>query len=240
MRARRIAACLLAAACAVAPAAAEIESRVVNGQVVFISRPDEKPAPGGTASPRPRAGRARTAPAEILDLVRDVGQRYDLDPLLITSVISVESGFNRMAVSPKGARGLMQLMPATAREYGVQDLHNPRQNLEGGVAYLRDLLVRYNGDLRLALAAYNAGPEAVERAAGVPNYPETIDYLRRIEERYGQSLAVASMGPDGGIISRRPGGSIRATVDENGSLVVTNRRGSGARVIHRADSGKHR
>jgi len=237
----RLGACLvMVSACVLGSAVADIETRVVDGQLVYVSRPDEKPSAGGPAATAPRTGRARTVPSEILDLVRDLGERYDLDPRLITSVISVESGFNRMAVSPKGARGLMQLMPATAREYGVRDVHNPKENLEGGVAYLRDLVARYNGDLRLALAAYNAGPDAVERASGVPNYPETIDYLRRIEKRYGQSLAVASMGPDGGIASRRRGGNIHATVDENGSLVVTNRRGNGVRVIRPSTSGQRR
>jgi len=230
---------MLVAACTAAPALAEIETRVVDGQVTFVSRPEQKPGPVSDPDPSRRSRASKSAPIEILELVQDVGQRYELDPRLITSVISVESGFNQMAVSPKGARGLMQLMPGTAREYGVRNVHDPKQNVEGGVAYLRDLVVRYNGDLRLALAAYNAGPEAVERASGVPNYPETISYLKKIEKRYGRSLAIVSMGPGGGI-GGRVGSSIETTRDEDGSLVITNRRTAGSRVIRPPEGGKRR
>ena len=225
----------LSAVCAMAlagvPATADstIEPRYEDGQTVFTFKPARKPG-GGAGSPAMPGHRA--APPEILQLVEEVSSRYGLDPRLITTVIGVESGFNQRAVSSKGARGLMQLMPGTARRYGVRDVYDPKQNVEGGVAYLSDLTRRYGGDLKLALAAYNAGPEAVARASGVPNFRETKDYIRKIESRYG-SLTVSGMGAAGGTRDFRSGGSIQSSRDESGALVVTNRRGTGARVIPR-------
>ena len=196
-------------------ARAVIKPRRADGQIVFTSRPDRKP---GTAAPQIRPEARRKAPPSLRDLIRDVSDRYDLDPGLVSAVISVESAFDSAAVSPKGARGLMQLMPQTARAYGVRDVHDPRQNVEGGVAYLRDLTKRYKGNLKLALAAYNAGPAAVTRAGGVPRYRETLDYLEKIEARYGRRLT--SVTP--ALVNARRG-RIRASVDENGNLFVTNR-----------------
>ena len=208
-------------------ARAAIHPEYSEGGVVFISRPDQKPL-GDIGD---RADGTRLLPVashEIDGLVRDVSKRYEMDPSLIATVVGVESGFNKMAVSPKGARGLMQLMPDTARQYGVRDVHDARENLEGGVAYLSDLARRYNGDMRLALAAYNAGPEAVERASGVPNYRETLDYLRRIESRYGQTLSVKAMSS-----GRQGSGTIVTTRGEDGTLVATNLRSNGVTVIQK-------
>ena len=101
-------------------------------------------------------------------------------PDLVRAVIQVESAFNPVAVSPKGAMGLMQLMPATAAEYGVRDPFVPEQNIGGGVAYLRRLLDRYDHKIELALAAYNAGPGSVEKYGDVPPYRETQDYVKRV------------------------------------------------------------
>jgi len=112
-------------------------------------------------------------------VVAPVAARYQLDPELILRMIEAESGGNPRAVSPKGAMGLMQLMPETARALGVNDPFDPVQNIEGGVRYLHHLLQRF-GDLRLALAAYNAGPGRVQQYGGVPPYPETLRYLERI------------------------------------------------------------
>lgn len=112
-------------------------------------------------------------------LVEPIAARYGLDTELVLRVIEAESGGNPQAVSPKGAMGLMQLMPETARALGISDPFDPAQNIEGGVRYLSHLLRRF-GDLRLALAAYNAGPGAVERYGGVPPFPETQRYLERI------------------------------------------------------------
>jgi hypothetical protein len=114
---------------------------------------------------------------EVINVISD---RHHLDPDLINSVIHAESGFNPRAVSPKGAQGLMQLMPRTASDLGVTDAFDPGANVEGGTRYLSELLVRYNFDLIKALAAYNAGPERVEKYHGVPPYYETQAYVAKI------------------------------------------------------------
>lgn len=107
-----------------------------------------------------------------------------VDPALVEAIVAVESAFNPMAVSVKGAMGLMQLMPQTASRYGVADPFDPRQNVSGGARYLRDLLLRFE-NLPHALAAYNAGARAVLRYQGLPPYPETRDYVRKVLDRYG-------------------------------------------------------
>lgn len=111
---------------------------------------------------------------------------FHLDPDLVTSVIHAESGFNPHAVSPKGARGLMQLMPSTANQLGVSNVFDPQANVTGGSRYLRELLERYNFDLLKALAAYNAGPERVEQYRGIPPYRETRAYVARIVHEYNK------------------------------------------------------
>jgi hypothetical protein len=113
------------------------------------------------------------------DAIRQHADREGVDARLVRSVMLVESNFNPRAVSRKGARGLMQLMPATAREYGVKNAFDALENIRGGVKYLADLLSVFSGDLTLALAAYNAGPGAVARHGGIPPYPETREYVRR-------------------------------------------------------------
>jgi len=118
------------------------------------------------------------------------GKRYNIDPNLIKAIIRAESGFDRYAVSKKGAQGLMQLMPATAKEMRVSDPFSPEQNIAGGVRYLRKMLKMFNGDLVLSLAAYNAGPGQVKRAGGVPRITETRQYIKRVlsyYERYGKA-----------------------------------------------------
>lgn len=112
------------------------------------------------------------------------GKRYNIDPNLIKAIIRAESGFDRYAVSKKGAQGLMQLMPDTAREMRVSDPFNPEQNIAGGVRYLRKLLKMFNGNLVLSLAAYNAGPGQVKRAGGVPRITETRRYIQRVLNYY--------------------------------------------------------
>jgi len=114
------------------------------------------------------------------NLIHAAAQRHGVDEALITWVIAVESNFNPRAVSRRRARGLMQLLPTTAALYAVGDIFDPAQNIDAGTHYLKDLLARYRGDLRLALAAYNAGPEMVERYGGVPPFPETQKYVRVI------------------------------------------------------------
>src|SRR5437879_5472990 len=117
---------------------------------------------------------------DLNEVVKTASGTYNLDPDLVNSVIRAESGFNVRAVSPKGAQGLMQLMPRTASELGVPNPFDPQANVEGGTKYLRELLERYNFDLVKALAAYNAGPRRVEQFGGVPPYYETRAYVARI------------------------------------------------------------
>ena len=124
--------------------------------------------------------------ADLNQVVNDASDRYRLDPDLVNSVIKAESAFNARAVSPKGARGLMQLMPGTASQLGVPNAFDPQANVEGGTKYLRELLERYNFDLVKALAAYNAGPERVERFGGVPPYYETRVYVARIVKDFNK------------------------------------------------------
>lgn len=127
---------------------------------------------------------------DIRALAIAAAQRHGLDPNLVLAVVGVESAFQPGAVSHKGAQGLMQLMPATARELGVVNPLDPAQNLDGGTRYLRRLIALYGGDLGKALAAYNAGPGAVRRHRGVPPYRETHHYITRVLKRYERARAV--------------------------------------------------
>jgi len=153
--------------------------------------PSSQPAARGANAARnaPAAAPARDAAAKLSSrdthrLVREASERHGVDADFLASVIRQESGGNSRAVSPAGARGLMQLMPATAEQLGVQDSFDPEQNVDGGARYLRELLERYRGDAVRALAAYNAGPEAVDRYQGVPPYPETRSYVRSVVRDY--------------------------------------------------------
>ncbi len=130
---------------------------------------------------------------EIAPIVQEAARRAALDEAVVWAVIEKESGFDPCAVSPKGALGLMQLMPDTARELGVSDVFDPEQNILGGARFLRRLLDRYRGDLALALGAYNAGPSAVDAAGGLPPFPETLSYVRWILSRLGRE----NSGPAG-------------------------------------------
>jgi len=128
-------------------------------------------------------------------LILAAASRYHLDPDLIHSVIAIESNFDPKAVSPKNARGLMQLMPRTAEVLGVKDSFDPEQNIDGGTRYLRDLMAKYKSNLTLALAAYNAGPDSVDKYGHrVPPYLETMKYVQRITKTYAKLKARAS-GP---------------------------------------------
>ena len=151
----------------------------------------------GRPTARARCGeRARHALAtgggEYADLIRQAARAQQVDPALVTSVIHVESCFDPQAVSRVGAHGLMQLMPATAADLGVSDRFDPAQNIRGGTRYLAAMLQRFGGDLDLALAAYNAGPGAVERHGGVPPFAETQTYIQRVRAQYGNGNGRAS------------------------------------------------
>ena len=130
-----------------------------------------------------------TGSAQVDQHLVDSGTRNGLDPLLLYSIMHQESSFKSHAVSPKGARGLMQLMPFTAVRYGVTNIFDPRENVVGGAHYLRTLLDTFNGDLDLTLAAYNAGPGAVQKFGGIPPYRETQDYVRHVRAAYERALA---------------------------------------------------
>jgi soluble lytic murein transglycosylase-like protein len=131
---------------------------------------------------------AAAGPADLRNLyhpiVKKVAGRYRIDPELVHTVIRAESDYDAFAISPAGAMGLMQLMPETALRYGVGNVFDPAQNIEGGVRYLKDLVALYAGKTSLVLAAYNAGQEAVRRYKGVPPYPETRDYIASIMRSY--------------------------------------------------------
>ncbi len=144
---------------------------------------------GGASAAGALAAANASAPApvpsaQIAALAQGQGSIWGVDPKLITAVIANESGFNANATSKVGAQGLMQLMPATARALGVSDPFDPTQNVAGGTRYLRGLLDRFHGDTKLAIAAYNAGPGAVEKYGGVPPYPETQNYVQNVLSSY--------------------------------------------------------
>lgn len=139
--------------------------------------------PRGETVPALVALRER-APADIRALVAEIAPEHGLDPDLVLIVIAVESAFDPKAVSHASAQGLMQLMPATARRFAVDDVFDPRQNIDGGTRYLAELIDRYDADLDLVLAAYNAGEGAVEKYGGIPPYDETRNYVARIRALY--------------------------------------------------------
>lgn len=138
------------------------------------------PRTGGFRVSSRRLGQDRARRKAFDPIIADAAQRHRVDAALVKAVIRAESDFVPYARSPKGALGLMQLMPATARLHNVWSVFEPKSNIEGGVRHLRLLLDQYNGNVRLALAAYNAGGGAVQRHGGIPPYPETIDYLERV------------------------------------------------------------
>jgi soluble lytic murein transglycosylase-like protein len=169
-----------------------------------IERFEKEPSAPVTPAPVALVAPATEKPRNLNELINTISDRHHLDPDLISSVIHAESGFNPRAVSPKGARGLMQLMPQTASKLGVSNAFDPSANVEGGTRYLSELLERYNFDVVKALAAYNAGPGRVEQYRGVPPYYETQAYVARIvrdfnrkklAQRQAAAAATAKAGP---------------------------------------------
>jgi len=132
----------------------------------------------------PDAASSTNKKSQLLDMINMVANKHGVDEKLVQALIKQESGFNPKAKSKSGAMGLMQLMPSTAKALGVKDAFNPTQNVEGGVKYLKSMLNKYNGNIILALAAYNAGPGAVDRYDGVPPYKETQNYVKNILANY--------------------------------------------------------
>ena len=159
-----------------------------NGRRVFINA-GETHAKASWKSNTPSAAKsgATTPTFEISNLVEQTANRLQVDPQLVDAIIKVESQYDPMALSNKGAMWLMQLIPETAQRFGVANPFDPKDNIQGGVSYLRHLLDLFEGDLPKSLAAYNAGEAAVERSGGIPSYAETKDYVRKVTRIYQSS-----------------------------------------------------
>ena len=153
-------------------------------------------APGAALGGGAKTVEPRLTDADVRELMTRAGDRHNLDVDLLASVVRAESGGNILAVSPAGAQGLMQLMPGTAAELGVADSFRADQNINGGTAYLDALLVRYHDHLALALAAYNAGPAAVDKYHGVPPYRETQVYVARVIREFNRRKQLEKLHPD--------------------------------------------
>src|SRR5579864_7396111 len=197
----------------------------------FEAAPDEPPSPALPASasrlssaPKPAgydAGRAFPArpKTDLTQVVNEISGKYRLDPDLVNSVIKAESEFNPHAISPKGAQGLMQLMPGTASQLGVPNVFDPQANVDGGTRYLRELLERYNFDLVKALAAYNAGPQRVEQFGGVPPYYETRAYVARIVKDFNKKKIAQGKAPapQNNVAQKKSGGTKPGTAAKSTS-----------------------
>jgi len=214
------------------PVRAQIASSLnERGDLVFVNAEPQVPAshhsvprgfqvvhtPDGMTQWTTETRDAAIPPERLERIVRDAAAKHNLDPALVKAVIGVESGWNPSAISNKGARGLMQLIPSTAGELGVGNAFDPVQNVNGGTAYLRSLLDRFHGDLEKSLAAYNAGPGLVERVGGVPNIPETRSYVRKVTNSYFRP----GSGRDPSF-ANPPHEPVRREVDERGRVVFTN------------------
>ncbi len=156
------------------------------------------------------------------NIAEEKAKKYEIDPQLIKAIIKVESNWNPRAVSPKGALGLMQLMPSTASLMGVINPFNPKDNIEGGVRYLKYLLEKFKGNLTLALAAYNAGPKKVEKIMDVPPITETITYVRRVMNYYsgGKDMPLNKLNTSSSEIKKSE--KIQRIVLNDGTLLFTN------------------
>lgn len=154
--------------------------RIKFGYRPIAVRTGRRPA----GSPEISSSSSRLSETRMEKLIERKSEKYRMDPSLVRAVIRAESGFDCTAVSPKGAIGLMQLMPGTAASLGVCNPFNPAENIDGGVKYLSRLLERFGGNLTLALAAYNAGPQSIEQYGSIPPYRETRNYVRRVLSSY--------------------------------------------------------
>lgn len=174
--------------------------------------------PASSGKPVTFPGRPVT---DLSQVVNEASGRYQLDPDLVNSVIKAESDFKVHAISPKGARGLMQLMPGTAAQLGVPNAFDPQANVDGGTRYLRELLERYNFDLVKALAAYNAGPQRVERFGGVPPYYETRAYVAKIVKDFNKKKIAqgkAAAVPKNNVAQKKTGGTSTPAAKNNSKI----------------------
>jgi hypothetical protein len=165
-----------------------------HGHKVYINTGDSSSSSDGHTAYafRPVRSESGLSPQEVDRLVQQAATHSQVDPKLVHAIIQTESEYNPNAVSNKGAMGLMQLIPATAQRFGVENPFDPKQNIEGGVSYLRHLLDVFGGDVTLSLAAYNAGENSVLRSGGVPDFNETKNYVRKVSNLYESPAA-----PDG-------------------------------------------
>jgi soluble lytic murein transglycosylase-like protein len=175
----------------------------------------------GWPDARPVAARSSTLRARAIapyaELIRTTAERHRVDPRLVDAVVTAESAGNPRAVSRKGAQGLMQLMPQRSVQLGVSDPFDPKQNVDGGVRHLRDLLLRFGGNVTLALAAYNAGEEAVRTHGGVPPYAETQEYVRRV-----RALFDGVEGPGPAWAAGAAPQQVYRQVSDDGTVTFTN------------------
>ncbi len=218
---------MCAAACAPGAGAQIVRTVDTSGRALFINA--DPPVKFRSAKTR----RAIYLPAEsnfmgpshpemsidrdgVEKLVKEASARHNVDPALVRAVIETESNWNPAAYSRKGAAGLMQLIPSTAQRYGANDVFNPQQNIDAGVSHLKWLLERYNGNLDLALAAYNAGEGAVDRAHGIPAFRETRNYVQKVQDAY---FRPGSGRLEGAFTNPR---AIHREVDSNGRVIYRN------------------
>ncbi len=183
----------------------EVRADVRTGKLMRSTAVRPRVIPEKVITPRDPARAPAAIPESIPEAVQQAALRHDLDPLLVHSVIQVESNYNEYAISPKGAEGLMQLIPSTARRFGVRNAFDPYQNLSGGVRYLKYLMDLYNKDITLALAAYNAGEAAVARYNNrIPPYPETQDYVYQVAKKLGAAKRAAKASAAAKPVSKDP------------------------------------
>lgn len=185
-----------------------------NGQTVYVNADT-----ASASSSQTETRQVLSSPAKINAIINRVSSHYKVDPKLVHAMIRVESDYDPKAVSSKGAMGLMQLIPATARRFGVQNPFNPSQNIRGGVSYLKYLLHLFGGNLPLSLAAYNAGEETVIRSGGIPAIPETEHYVRAITHLYHSKNASLTMAAAPAAEKMPP---IVSYVDAHGVIHFTN------------------
>jgi len=195
-----------------------------DGRVVYTNNiAANTPVPTPTAPVAATVTPSQAVAAPINELIESIASSHGVDSALVKAMVKAESNFNRWAVSSKGARGLMQLIPTTGARYGVRDFFDPRQNIEGGVTYLKFLLEKFNGNLDLSLAAYNAGENLVERLGRIPPIAETRDYVRKVLANYGKSSGFVLTTPTpAAVVAAEEAPKFYVTIDGRGVKNFTN------------------